>query len=652
MSTIVPPLPLFDFRAWAAAVARTQWIEAEHLLADWAHRDESDWQTAIVPALAPLATQALIQQGLLAFRSESWLSAEAMFLALATRFPKEPDPVLNLARARMRRRAHGAAWSAIERALALAGNHPDVLQLACVIAPAAGMNVATRVTLASRWLAIAASDLSARYTLATAQLEAGDYGDVHTTLDAGLAQSPDWLSGLWMRMITPPRRNLRDDNDRMQFLTCWRESLQRVLALSLDTPGLHSECVQVMSAQPNFYLAYLGQDFRNDMRNFGAALTRISANAAGQHQRLRRTVTRTRRRVGVVSRYFQEHSVSKLFLPMFLGLDPARFETIGICPGPGDDAWVQRARSGFAQWLQGEASGPEWAERISALDCDVLVYPDLGMNAITHALAALRLAPVQAVMWGHPFTSGLVSVDVALSSALMEPEDGAQHYVETLLPLPGLGCGFAAPAFGASQFRLARTPGRVIALCAQMWAKLGPHHDAVFASLLAQVPQLDLHLTPAVDGEGLALLRDRLGRACAEHGVDFATRVVVHPRMPPADFHALQGQADFLLDSMGWSGGVTAFEAFAQGKPIVTLPGTLMRGRHTFAMLRVMELDELIARDAQDYLAVAVRLASDPAWLADCAARVAAHRERLFDHRSTQAAFADWLARVQPGQLT
>ncbi|MBK8286403.1 MAG: hypothetical protein IPK97_16850 [Ahniella sp.] len=39
----------------------------------------------------------------------------------------------------------------------------------------------------------------------------------------------------------------------------------------------------------------------------------------------------------------------------------------------------------------------------------------------------------------------------------------------------------------------------------------------------------------------------------------------LHPRMPPADFHALQGQADFLLDSMGWSGGVTAFGAFCAG---------------------------------------------------------------------------------------
>ncbi|MBK8286844.1 MAG: hypothetical protein IPK97_19355 [Ahniella sp.] len=651
MTEVAPHLPKFELRLWAAAVAQAHWSEAEHMLADWSSQDESEWIATVVPALAPLATQALIQQGLLAFRAEAWLSAEAMFLALEARFPNELDPVLNLARARARRLAFGSAWAAVQRALILAGAHPGVLQLASMIAPTAGVDVAKRVDLASRWLAAARSDRQARYVLAAAQLEAGDYGDVHITLDAGLAEQPDWLSGLWMRMITPPRKNMRNESDQQQFLSCWRDSLERLSALPLAAPELRSECEQVMASQPNFYLAYLGQDFRDDMRTFGAALTRISINAAGQHQRLRRTITRTRRRIGVVSRYFQSHSVSKLFLPLFLGLDPARFETIGICPGPGDDAMVRLARAGLAQWHQGEASGPEWAERISGLDCDVLVYPDLGMNAITHALAALRLAPVQAVMWGHPFTSGLASVDVVLSSALMEPENGAQHYVETLLPLPGLGCDFSAPVFGDSLFRLARVPGRVVALCAQMWAKLGPQHDAVFARLLAQVPELDLHLTPAVDGEGLTLLNERLGRACAAEGVDFATRVVVHPRMPPADFHALQGQADFLLDSIGWSGGVTAFEAFAQGKPIVTLPGSLMRGRHTYAMLRLMELDELIARDVQDYVAIAVRLAREPAWLRECSARVVARRGRLFDHQATQAAFSDWLARVQPGQL-
>lgn len=70
---------------------------------------------------------------------------------------------------------------------------------------------------------------------------------------------------------------------------------------------------------------------------------------------------------------------------------------------------------------------------------DVLLYPEVGIDPVCAQLAALRLAPVQAMAWGHPQTSGLPTIDVFLSNELMEPPDGAGHYTEQLLPLPGIG---------------------------------------------------------------------------------------------------------------------------------------------------------------------------------------------------------------------
>ena len=37
--------------------------------------------------------------------------------------------------------------------------------------------------------------------------------------------------------------------------------------------------------------------------------------------------------------------------------------------------------------------------------------------------------------WGHPETSGLPTIDYFLTSALMEPEDGDDHYTERLVRL-------------------------------------------------------------------------------------------------------------------------------------------------------------------------------------------------------------------------
>ena len=58
---------------------------------------------------------------------------------------------------------------------------------------------------------------------------------------------------------------------------------------------------------------------------------------------------------------------------------------------------------------------------------------DLAVN-----LAAQRLAPVQCSSWGHPETSGFPTIDYFLSSELMEPRNGKDHYSEELVLLPNL----------------------------------------------------------------------------------------------------------------------------------------------------------------------------------------------------------------------
>ena len=68
---------------------------------------------------------------------------------------------------------------------------------------------------------------------------------------------------------------------------------------------------------------------------------------------------------------------------------------------------------------------------------------------------------------------------------------------------------------------------------------------------------------------------------------------------------ALLRVGDVYLDSPRWSGGNTTLEAMAVGLPIVTLPGPLMRGRHTAGILRAAE--EAIVRADRAERATALR---------------------------------------------
>ena len=66
--------------------------------------------------------------------------------------------------------------------------------------------------------------------------------------------------------------------------------------------------------------------------------------------------------------------------------------------------------------------------------------------------------------------------------------------------------------------------------------------------------------------------------------------------------------ATSMVDTLHWSGGNTSLDALACALPIVTLPGRFMRGRQSAGMLRLMGIDELVARDADDYVRIVARL--------------------------------------------
>src|SRR6202008_2298683 len=94
-------------------------------------------------------------------------------------------------------------------------------------------------------------------------------------------------------------------------------------------------------------------------------------------------------------------------------------------------------------------------------ELDVLVYPELGMDVTSFALATLRLAPRQYAAWGHPVTTGFDTIDGYFTAAAMEPPGSSEHYTERLIPLPGIGTRYARPAVpsDASRERLGLPQG-------------------------------------------------------------------------------------------------------------------------------------------------------------------------------------------------
>ncbi len=117
----------------------------------------------------------------------------------------------------------------------------------------------------------------------------------------------------------------------------------------------------------------------------------------------------------------------------------------------------------------------------------VLVYPEIGMDPRHQVLAALRLAPLQCVLYGHPATSGSAQVDYFLSGAEIEPANADAQYREKLIRLPGIGAKPALPPEpGSASWLDPYATGAPLLLCLQNFIKLVPSFDDVLARIAAQ----------------------------------------------------------------------------------------------------------------------------------------------------------------------
>lgn len=296
-------------------------------------------------------------------------------------------------------------------------------------------------------------------------------------------------------------------------------------------------------------------------------------------------------RIGLLSSFWRQCTVGAYFGAWTEALRGPDTESVLLSIGDAQDAWTTRleAQCSRAERLVGPLA--RIARSIAALDLDLLVYPELGMDGRSLALAALRLARRQICGWGHPVTSGLPTLDAYLSCAQMEPPGATAHYREPrLLLLPDLGTRYALPARPHPMPRAALGLPEQRELVAMPCSafKLHPDTDAVLAEFLALRPRSTLVLLRTEAPGAMARLEARLQQALRAAGADPLRQLLWLPAMDRSGFLAMLGACDLVWDPLHWSGGNTALDALWMGTPILTTRGAFMRGRQSAAMLEAL----------------------------------------------------------------
>jgi protein O-GlcNAc transferase len=282
-------------------------------------------------------------------------------------------------------------------------------------------------------------------------------------------------------------------------------------------------------------------------------------------------------------------------------------------------------------------------------DLHVLIYPEIGMDPATLRLAALRLAPVQCASWGHPDTSGLPTIDYYLSSDLMENSDADDHYTERLIRLPNLSVNYKPLEISAATITretLGLNPQSILYLCCQSLFKYLPQYDEIYPRIAHQVNGSKFLFISEQSHLITEQFRDRLERAFHRINARLDDFVTFLPRVNAEEYNAINCLSDIYLDSIGWSGCNSTFEALSCNLPVVTLKGNLMRGRHSSAILTLMGLADTIAATKDEYVDLAVKLGNDPSWRNQISQIIAAQKHRLYNDEACIRGLEDFLEKA------
>lgn len=361
-------------------------------------------------------------------------------------------------------------------------------------------------------------------------------------------------------------------------------------------------------------------------------------------------------RLAYVSADFRDHPVAYLIADLLERHDRSRFEVFGFSLGTESASRSgTRARNAFEHFsIVKDVGDEEVARRLREQEIDIAV--DL-MGPTLHSrpqVFALRPCPVQVNYLGYPGTAGTGFHDYLIADARVIPPGMERHYAEKVVRLPdSFQCNDSrrgAPSRAPGRADSGLPPEGAVYCCFNNSAKISPAVFDAWMRILRDVPRSVLWLFAEHP-----ILQGNLRREAQSRGID-PRRLVFAPRVDYAEHLARLTLADVFLDTLPFNAGTTASDALWAGVPVVTRPGEAFAARMAASLLHAIGMPDLVTHTPEEYVALAVRLGNDPAFLAATKARLSANRttQPLFDterfRRHLEAAYVAMWERTQRGE--
>lgn len=321
-------------------------------------------------------------------------------------------------------------------------------------------------------------------------------------------------------------------------------------------------------------------------------------------------------RLGYLSADFRAHVMGRLMLDVIAAHDRSRFSVhlYSLAPTANEDAVTDVFRTLATRFGQlAELDDLAAARAIAADGIDILV--DLMGHSSFSRPGILLWKPASLIVThlGYHGCVGLEQVDFKLTDAFADVADASTYQLEAPLALDG--CVLPVHRIAPAKEPIATRAGLGIPETAILFGafvsllKLSPRCLSLWREILERVPEALLALSPLKDVERPIYLRRLAGFGIA------LERIVFIPASDNAAADRTRYRLlDAVLDTLPYTGGDTTAAALDMGVPVVTRVGLRHAERVSYSLLVHLGVTDTAAQSDDDYVAIACRLAREPAW--------------------------------------
>jgi predicted O-linked N-acetylglucosamine transferase (SPINDLY family)/cellulose synthase/poly-beta-1,6-N-acetylglucosamine synthase-like glycosyltransferase len=339
-----------------------------------------------------------------------------------------------------------------------------------------------------------------------------------------------------------------------------------------------------------------------------------------------RPANRKKIRLGIIASHFNPSAETFASLPIYEYLS-RDFEVILYSLQQTNHPLEQYCRSSANFLLTLPQNLSEQVNAIRRDDLDILFFAT-NITAVTNQICLLathRLARIQITSGGSVVTTGISNMDYFLSGTFTDPSPLAQEqYQEKLIQLPGAVHCFSYGDFEEkSSLKIDRqdlgiADYAVVFTSGANFYKIIPELIHTWAKIIAAVPNSTIVLFPFgpnwSSNYPKQAFEEHLHKIFAEYGVSSERVIALDPQPVPnrEDLKEYYKLADVYLDSYPFAGTTSLIEPLQVNLPVIARQGNSFRSSMGAAMIRSLDITDLVADSEESYIQLAVALGNNP----------------------------------------